>query len=77
MLNCVEIIRRTPIGVARGAFHLGLMVKMKKIMKIVDNDEADDDEYQGGHGHIDTDGCGCEGFRCEEPIIIMKVKFTM
>ena len=44
VLYCVEIVGRTAIGVARGAFHLGLMM----IMMIID--EADDDEYRVGRG---------------------------
>ena len=48
-----------------GAFYIYLeYLDAKKMMDKV--------EYRYGHGHIDTDGCGCE-----EPIMIMKVKFTM
>ena len=49
MLYCVEIVGRTAIGVARGAFHLGLMM-MIMIIDEADNDETDDDEYRVGHG---------------------------
>ena len=49
VLYCVEIVGRTPIGVARGAFHLGLMMKIM-IIDGADNDETDDDEYRDGHG---------------------------
>ena len=49
VLYCVEIVGRTAIGVARGAFHLGLMM-MIMIIDEADNDETDDDEYRVGHG---------------------------
>ena len=35
MLYCVEIVGRTAIGVARGAFHLGLMMKMMIMMRMI------------------------------------------
>ena len=61
MLYCVEIVGRTPIRVARGAFHLKLMMIMMTNTwearargappwiddENDDRDEADDDEYKG------------------------------
>ena len=50
MLYCVEIVGRTAIGVARGAFHLGLMMMIMMIIDEADDDETDDYEYRVGHG---------------------------
>ena len=35
VLYCVEIVGRTPIRVARGAFHLGLVMKMMIMMRLM------------------------------------------